>query len=382
MATVETAEPLTANQRMVLDIIWRHGPIARVGIGQFIDLSQMSITRITRELSDRGLLNEAVNRAGGRGQPARPLTIRSDAAYAAGAYFSMHSMHVGIVSLTGKLVAQRQIEHSGESPRAIAEATSAAVEHMLDAAGIDRARMVGIGFALPGDFIRDRKRIHAHEAFPALRGEDLAFDLQSAISYPVFVENDAACAALGERLLGIGQTIDHFFFAHIGHGIGGGLVLNGQLYRGARGNAGIIGVQFANNAPRPSGSDLLQTLQAGGFAVHDFDQLEDLRPQECPPLREWINRASDQLRHGLWITARMLDPDAIIIGGRLPHHILQEIVARVGSEDFCNEGVMLPRPRLFASTLGPIAGAVGAAAVPLYQSYLSPAATTEAQTSF
>lgn len=372
MATTSAPPSLSDSERRVLDIIWRHGPIARVGIGQLTDLSQMSVTRITRELTERGLLSEAINRSGGRGQPSRPLTIRSDAAYAAGAYFSMQSMHVGIVSLSGSLVAKRRIEQLGEDARSIARATGAAVDEMLSEARIEPDKLVGIGFALPGDFIQDRRRIHAHESFPALRVEDLAFELQSALDQPVFVENDAACAALGERLLGIGQTIDHFFFAHVGHGIGGGLILNGELYRGARGNAGIIGVQFPNDAPRPSGSDLLQVLQAGGFDIRDFDDLEKLRPQDCPPLRAWINRASDQLRHGLWITARVLDPDAIIIGGRLPHHILQELVARIGSEDFCNEGVMLPRPRVFASSLGPIAGAIGAAAVPLYQSYLSP----------
>jgi predicted NBD/HSP70 family sugar kinase len=73
----------------------------------------------------------------------------------------------------------------------------------------------------------------------------------------------------------------------------------------------------------------------------------------------------------LWITARILDPEAVIIGGRLPHHILQEIVARVDDDSFCNEGVLLPRPRVFASSLGPAAGVVGAAAVSLYQRYLA-----------
>ena len=372
MASNSDQTPLSESQRRVLDIIWRHGPIARVKIGQFADLSQMSVTRITRELSERGFLSEAVERSGGRGQPARPLTIRSDAAYAGGAYFSHSTMHVGLVSLTGRLEGEERVENLGDNPRAIALAANAALARIIERCGVDRGKVVGVGFALPGDFIIDRRRINAHSSFPGLRSEDLAFELNSGIDFNVFVENDAACAALGERLLGIGQTIDNFFFAHIGHGVGGGLVINGDLYRGARGNSGIIGVQFPNDAPRPSGIDLIETLRTGGMEISDFDDLQALRPHDCPALRGWINRASDQLRHGLWITTRILDPEAIIIGGRIPHHILQEIVARVGAEGFCDEGVNLPRPRLFASSLGPVGGVIGAAAIPLYHTYLAP----------
>lgn len=362
---------LNSSEKKVLDIIWRHGPIARVDIGPMADLSTMSVTRITRELAEQGLLSEAVQRTGGRGQPARPLMIRPDAAFSAGVYFTSKSVQVGLIDLSGHLLEHEIIQSGAETPGDVARVASKAITHLMAQRKIAPERMVGVGFALPGDFITDRKRLNAHALFPGFRSDDLQADLQAGCELEVHVENDAASAALGERLLGIGQTINSFFFAHIGHGIGSGLVLDGRLYRGANGNAGIIGVQYPNDAPRPSGQDLLETLQAAGLGVTDFPDLEGLRPQNCAPLRSWINRAAIQLRQGLWITARILDPDAIIIGGRLPHHLLQEIVARVDDASFCNEGVMLPRPRVFASSLGPAAGVVGAAAVPLYARYFS-----------
>jgi predicted NBD/HSP70 family sugar kinase len=362
---------LNPSEKKVLDIIWRHGPIARVDIGPMADLSTMSVTRITRELTEQGLLSEAVQRTGGRGQPARPLMIRADAAFAAGVYFSNKAVQVGLIDLSGQLLEHETIVTEAETPGDVAKVANDALVRLMAQRKIGHDRMVGIGFALPGDFITDRKRLNAHALFPGFRGEDMQAELQAACDLKVHVENDAASAALGERLHGIGQTINSFFFAHIGHGIGGGLVLDGRLFRGARGNAGIIGVQFPNDAPRPSGQDLFETLRVGGVEAADFPDLEGLRPQNCAPLRTWINRAASQLRQGLWITARILDPDAIVIGGRLPHHLLQEIVARVDDESFCNEGVMLPRPKVFASSLGPTAGVVGAAAVPLYSRYFS-----------
>ncbi len=369
MNTSDLTPPLSPAEQRVLDIIWRHGPIARVDIGPLAELSTMSVTRITRELSGQGLLLEAVERTGGRGQPARPLMIRPDAAFSAGVYFSSQTVHVGLIDLCGQLLGQQDLHLEARTPGDVAKAASDAVEAMLIQRSIQADKLVGMGFALPGDFIEDRKQLNAHAFFPGFRGGDIQAELQAPSRFTVHVENDAASAALGERLLGIGQTINDFFFLHLGHGIGSGLVINGRLYRGAKGNAGIIGVQYPNNAPRPSGQDLFEHLATSGVDVADFRDLEQLRPQNCPPLKQWITRAARQLRQGLWISARLLDPEAIIIGGRLPHHLLQEIVARVDDDSFCNEGVMLPRPKVFASSLGQSAGVVGAAAVPLYSRY-------------
>lgn len=360
---------LSDSDRQVLDVIWRLGPIARVDITPLTRLSTMSVTRITRELTDQGLLTEDVRRAGGRGQPARPLMVRADAAYAAGVYFSTGLVQVGLINLAGVLLGEAQVRTDIETPADVARLALTHIERLCAEQGVESARLTGMGFALPGDFIRDRRSLNAHALFPAFRGDDIGAELQAHLPCPVFIENDAASAALGERLMGIGQTIDDFFFAHIGHGIGGGLILGGRLYRGVNGNAGLIGVQFPNDRPRPSGQDLLESLRVGGVAAKDFSDLDNLRPQTCAPLRTWINRAAAQLREGLWITARMLDPRAVIIGGRLPHHILQEIVVRIDDEQFCNEGVMLPRPRVIASSLGAQAGLIGAAALPFYSRF-------------
>lgn len=368
-----TPPNLNANQKTVLDLIWRHGPIPRVDISPMTDLSSMTVTRVTKELSDQGLLLEEINRSGARGQPKRPLVLNADAAFAGGVYFSERNLQVGLVDLGGRLIDYRRIDTPADKPRTIASTASDLVDSLITEHDLDTDKLVGIGFALPGDFIFDRKRLNAHALFPGFRGEDLLAEFQSSTDYKVYIENDAASAALGERLMGIGQTINHFFFAHVGHGIGGGLVINGELYRGAKGNAGIIGVQFPNDEPRPSGQDLFDTLRSAEVEVSDFSDLEDLRPQTCPPLKRWITRAARQLRQSLWITARILDPDAIIIGGRLPAHLLQEIVARIDDESFCNEGVLLPRPKVFASSLASTAGVVGAASVPLHRHYFGAA---------
>lgn len=364
---------LSPSERRVLDVIWRHGPIARVDISPLTELSTMSVTRITRELTDRGLLVEEVLRTGLRGQPSRPLMVRPDAAYSAGVYFTTKDVQVGMIDLSGALLERETLDLGTGTPAEVAAAAETAIAGFCHRRGLARSLLAGVGFALPGDFIDDRKQLNPHPRFPLFHGADLQAELQAHLGNEVFVENDAASAALGERLLGVGQSIDNYYFAHIGHGIGGGLILDGRLHRGVHGNAGLIGVQFPNDEPRPSGQDLFDHLRRSGIAVEDFTDLQDLLPQTCPPLKAWLNRAASQLQRGLSVTARILDPEAVVIGGRMPHHLLQELAARIDGPGFCDEGVGLPRPRVLASALGPLAGVIGAAAQPIYVRFLEKA---------
>jgi predicted NBD/HSP70 family sugar kinase len=141
------------------------------------------------------------------------------------------------------------------------------------------------------------------------------------------------------------------------------------LWRGANGNAGMLGIQFPTDRPRPSGQDLFAHMLAAGVAVDDFPDLEQLSPNGCPPLALWIRRAGRQLREQLSITARLLDPHAIVIGGRLPTHILRALTAEIDQPDFCEEGMGFAKPRLIASQLGPKSGVIGAACLPILNSY-------------
>ncbi len=355
---------LSANERRVLDMVWRRGPIARSRLAVLTDLTPASVTRIVQSLFDHGLIVEFVDRNGARGQPSRPIAVRPEGAHAIGVYFSHRSVEIGLCNLAGAQLQAATLAADQATPdnvaRLIRDFTAS-----VEAPGFDRASLCGVGIALPGDFIRGADLINPHAYFPDLRSPGSVRRLAEGIELPVFVENDAASAALGERLMGAGQGIDDFLFVHLGHGIGGALVQGGSLYRGVYGNAGMIGIRFPNDRPRPSGQDLFAHLAQAGIEVTDFPELEKLTATDCPPLKAWIRRAGAQLREELALTARVLDPAAIIIGGRLPLAMLNALVSEIDTAEFCDEGVGLPRPRVLASQLGIRAGMIGAASLPI-----------------
>jgi predicted NBD/HSP70 family sugar kinase len=360
---------LSPNERRVLDLVLREGPIARATIGPTLDLTSGSVTRLTQELLRNGLVREeGIHHTGGRGTPSKPLTIEPGGAFAFGVSFSHTYVDVGLVDLSGTLLGTARRTYDVARPDIIREAARSAIEELEAATIVDRARVQGIGFAVPGDFGPTPPFIVAHAFFPYLREVDLARTFAEGMPYPVLIENDCNCASLGERLTGHGLRYRSFVSVFVCHGIGGGVIIDGNLHRGAHGNAGGLHAFFPMSQPRPSGHDLFDTLTREGVAVRDFCDLEVPGAIDLAGIRPWLHRSGKQLRDALGITARVLDPDAVVIGGRLPPSFLQELTQHIDDGQFCM-GAPTAAPVVLASNLGPSAGVVGAAAMVLYNRF-------------
>lgn len=354
---------LSPSERVVLRAIWRHAQISRNQIALVTGMAPASTTRLVRGLEQRGLVTETVLRSGARGQPSRPLSLRPEGAYAFGVYFSHSYVEAGLVDLAGTLVSHARTSLAAPRAELVAAAARQALTSQVEALGIPLDRVIGAGFAVPGDFGETPAFLKAHAYFPDLLDADVAAVFTGAMPVPVFIENDAASAALGERINGLGRTLRSFLYVHIGHGVGGGLILDGRLHRGEHGNAGAIGAMYPMSEPRPSGQDLLETLAARGIPVRDFDDLDELRPEDCPPLRQWIARAGAQLGSGIHVAARLLDPAGVIIGGRLPPHLVTSLLQATDLEAAFSPSRTIPVPPVHASSLGTFAGLIGAASI-------------------
>lgn len=352
---------LSATERRVLDLIWRKGPIARAELAELTGLNTGSLTRCAQALGRLNLLNETIRHEGARGSPLRPLQVAGDGAFAYGVSFSHRHMEVGLVNLQGEIIHSVRQWYDEPDPETISRLVRDSIRSLEADNLIQTDRVLGIGFAVPGDFAQTRSQLLAHPFFPKLRGIDIVKVFGADMPYQVFIENDCNSAALGERLLGVGQAFENFISVFLCHGVGGGIIINGALYRGANGNAGGLFAFFPMSQPRPSGHDLFDTMSREGVPVRDFDDFEQGGAIDFAGVRPWLSRAGMQLRDALSIAARLFDPQAIVIGGRLPTNFLMEIAAVIDSDPFCNNSETA-KPVVIASNLGARAGIVGAAA--------------------
>lgn len=366
MASLSPLRSLTIADRRLAALLLDDGPMLRSELARRIGVSRPAITQMLASLDRYGLVEEGEATRGTRGQPARPVGIRGNAGYSAGVSFSHSYLDVAIIDITGREVAFHRARLTEPTPDAVAEVARLALAAARAQATIGTADLIGLGFALPGDFRVDTLELQAHRHFPAFDQLDAHAFFQSRFAEPVFIENDGRTSAMGERLAGLGRGCRDFLLIHIGHGVGGGLFLNNRLYRGAHFNAGPLGTFFPLDAPRPSGQDLLETLRRRDIAAGDFDALDAIADDHPGEVEAWCVRAGGQLAPVLRHVADLIDPAFMIVGGRLPARLLAKVARATGfpSENapvrFAGQAPIV-RPSLLAAR----AGAIGAASIPV-----------------
>lgn len=142
---------------------------------------------------------------------------------------------------SGKIAYRKEAEIS-KGGGTVDQLTRFAQECLKEAGDVER-----IGIALPGLISSDRNRVEFSAAFPEISRTDLGSMLSDALGKPVSIENDANSGALGEYRYGAGRGAESLFYATLGTGIGGAIVLNGEIWRGRSGFAGEFGYVAINS---------------------------------------------------------------------------------------------------------------------------------------
>ena len=162
--------------------------------------------------------------------------------FAAGIDFGGSSAKVGLVDRTGRIASKDAIRmNPSETFEGIVEPVAGCLRELVRKQGAE-GRLVTVGIGTPG-FI-DKKEgllIGGCENIPSLQRRSVQQYLAKSFAVPAFAENDATAAAAGELAFGAGRKLANFALITIGTAIGGGLVLDGKVYRGSRGFAAEIG---------------------------------------------------------------------------------------------------------------------------------------------
>jgi len=169
----------------------------------------------------------------------------------------------------------------------------------------------------------------------ALFSEALAEPVRARL--PVFVENDAAAAAQGELQFGFGLKYASFFYVLFSVGLGGGLVVDGEYFRGANGRSGEIGF-LPIHSNRTAGSSLQDVVSLSALVAHLAEHgtsvtapadLADLDEKGRDLVEAWVDLAADILTDPLLAVSWLVNPDAILLGGRLPAALVERLAERL-----------------------------------------------------
>jgi len=349
------------NQRFVLDWLYRHGPATRPQISRAIGLSQPTVFATLANLEDVGLVRMRGRSEDQTGRPALVYEVDARTSLVAAVDIGRDWMRVMVADLLGTILASNQVRRG---TRPLVAAVSQAVAATVDEARAAYEDLTQVVIAAPGAYRAGDSRVRYAAQLPEWRHPHLFEEFVAALGTRVAIENDVNLAALAEHRLGAGQNMDPFVYLHIGAGVGLGLVVHGEVYRGFSGAAGEIGflplgreLPSGTRAGRNSGI-LEQELaaeaivaQAAGLGLARATTAEkvfELARQGDPRAREVVSHQTEILAALLTSVSAFLDPEFIVVGGGIGQNL---DLLGAGLVDRLDDLSPL-HPRLVASTLG------------------------------
>ncbi|WP_067516508.1 ROK family transcriptional regulator [Endozoicomonas ascidiicola] len=355
-------EPLTlsTNQKMILDLIRRNDQITRSEISKLSGLTAGAITQNCKELSYLGLIREGEKNKGHRGQPSLPLLINEKGAIAVGISFSMGFIDLTVLNLKGESIVTTRQPHDEAQPFSkTLEQVQQLIELTLKSNFLNHARMIGVGYSVSG-FMMDGIHRHCVEPLKHWRTLNLETEFQKNVDAPTWVENNVNAAALGEFYSGQWNKASSMAFIEMGHGFGGGVIIDSKLMPGFSRNAGEIG-GFSPTGIRPSFTSLNNELHKQGLTIDPINA-------DHPAVNQWLTNIRDTVSLATLSCINWIDPEVIVFGGKMPKDILGKVVDSF-KEDYAREFEAYPTsraPEIVVSEFGEAISAKGAAMLPIY----------------
>lgn len=343
MRTGANAEMLgDLNARLLLGAVRRRMQVSRPELASELGLSLQAVTRIVAGLCRDGLLQPCGKKTLGVGQPTQFYQLVPDAVFSIGIQLQRTQLQLVLTDFCGNILRRQHCPLDNWSPQHVQTALLQQSRQLLaQLSASQQDRLCGIGLAMPwfagnSQFAtRLYPQLNAtalQQLQQAWQGVDLAANLQQELQIAVFPENDGSAAAAAELWLGKPAAAD-FLYLYLDQLPAGGLVLNGQLWRGRHGNAAHLAV-----LPVLNGQLLLQQPDAQAIAT------------------------------GLQAAMALLDIPLLIVDGSHKHQ-LTPLLAEIRQQLELWPALGLLVPQLQQGSLGNDAMLLGAAMLPLYQAY-------------
>ncbi len=248
MANKKTASLSTRSRQKaihrskILNLIRTGELISRTDLAKETGLSQASITGITADLIDEGLIEEKQAGAYEGGRPPTLLAIRADGVYVIGVNLTLEQIRIVIIDFHAEIKASLivHLKKPYHTPEEITDFVAQGIQACMWEANFSRDQISGVGVGIPGPVDSKTGIVHF---LPNYGWENVPFRemLRNKINHPVFIDNSSNNLAIGEYWHGSGKGIANFLAVTLENGIGAGTIINGQLVRGHFGIASEFG---------------------------------------------------------------------------------------------------------------------------------------------
>ncbi|CUB45422.1 ROK family protein [Bacillus amyloliquefaciens] len=361
------------NQKLLLNEILKNAPISRAKLSEMTGLNKSTVSSQVNTLMKENLVFEIGQGQSSGGRRPVMLVFNKKAGYSVGIDVGVDYVNGILTDLEGTIVLDQHHHLECSSPEITKDILIEMIHHFIANMPQSPYGLIGIGICVPGLIDKNQKIVFAPNS--NWRDIDLKSFIQKKFNVPVFIENEANAGAYGEKVFGAAKNHDNMIYASIGTGIGIGVIINNDLYRGVGGFSGEMGHMTIDfNGPKCSCGNrgcwelyasekaLLTSLQTKEKKVSTQDIIDLAHLNDIETLHA-LQNFGFYLGIGLTNILNTFNPQAIILRNSIIeshpmvlHSIKSEVSSRVYSH-LDNSYELLP------SILGKNAPALGMSSI-------------------
>ena len=333
------------NTAVVLDILRRYAPLSRAELAARTGLNRGTVSIIVNNLIEEGFVQETDLQSSKIGRPGMLLMLNPKGGFAVGLEIGVDFISVILTDFVANVLwRSRVLSDPEEDQIRVIDHASDLTQQAIDVGVEQGLRPLGIGMGVPGLVdIRQGKLVFA----PNLQWINVPLRLMwsQRFDQPIFIENEANAAALGEYYFGVARGVDNFIYLSTGIGLGGGVLIGGKLFRGSSGYAGEVGHMTVDSegelcacgkrgcwetkvGPRAvlqrvrkilvNGPPSITNDLAGGDLDHiTFDIVVQAARSGDPVALEALQDVGKYLGIGVANLVNIFNPELIVLGGAL-----------------------------------------------------------------
>lgn len=322
------------NKSIVLKTIRDKSPISRAQISELTTLNKGTVSALVNELIAEDLVYEiGIGQSKGGRRPVL-LDYNNVAGYAIGVNLGVNYILTILTDLQGNIVKNEMKILKETSVESILFELKTSITAMIAQAPASTKGIVGIGIGVPGIVDQDGYVLLAPNlGWTSVNLKELIFN---EFNLPVTIQNEAHAGALGEQLFGIGKGFNNLIYASIGIGIGTGIIINNELFKGTSGFSGEMGhfiievngkrcscgnqgcwELYASENALLEQANSLPVFSSTAKAELDLERLIDMANSGHPDIIGLFNQIGEYIGVGLTNIINTFNPELVIIGNRM-----------------------------------------------------------------
>src|SRR3989338_839211 len=385
----------------ILELVVKHGPISRTEISRQTGLNIVTISNYINEFIEGELITEKGFDVSTGGRRPTLVELNTKFGYIIGVGLTALNIVGILVDPKMQVICEVKKERPSDNSEVIIDKLVETVEEILAKSKIEPGKVKGLGIGIPGVIDVEGQTIRRLGAMGlsmvSISGISLKDIFEKEFDIPTLVEHDAACAVFGERWFGFESEIKDMIYMYTG--VGCGLIVNGQIYRGSKGSAGEVGIfnpasqdsetrrqeslglgtweldlgigHYANEAINKGTKSRIFELAGNSPEKISLNLVIEASRTGDKLANELLENAGGQLGKKIAFLVNLLNPEVVVIGGGIEQagSVFMDSVKRTVHSWAREENIR--NLRIVPARLGGNAVAMGAACLVLQRIFMN-----------